>query len=161
MKYCGFCDKKLQDEHKFCIDCGKETTLKETQISKSDKAQQSSAEVCPPTTETEIFVATQNYGAQASYCQAKRAPKLKYSIMGFAFGVAALLSAIYCIIPILNFFVFLPAFIVFTSLSKKNTKKHLELGNRKNGFCIAARVVSTVAIPVGCIFSCLSFVLLL
>ena len=159
MKYCGFCGAELQDGHKFCINCGKETVLKEAQVSDTDKVQESPAEACP-STEAEIFVATREYGAQASYCQAKRTSKLKYSIMGFAFGVAALFCALYCIIPILNLFMFLPAFIVFTSISKKNTRKHLELGNRKNGFCIAARVVSTVAIPVGCVFSCFSFVLL-
>ena len=154
MKYCGFCGMQLKDEHKFCINCGKSASVEEAE---NEEALQAEAP-CECVAETEQINDTTE---QASCPSGERKNRLKYSIMGFAFGVGALLSAIYCVIPILNLFVFLPAFIVFTSLSKKYAKRHIELGNRENGFYKAAKIISTVAIPVGCVFPFLGLALLI
>ncbi|MBO5378737.1 MAG: zinc ribbon domain-containing protein [Clostridia bacterium] len=158
MKYCGFCGAQLKDEHKFCINCGKSASVEEAENEKAEAP-------CECVAETEQINDTteqaEERAEQTSCPSGKPKNRLKYSIMGFAFGVGALLFAIYCVIPILNLFVFLPAFIVFTSLSKKYAKRHIELGNRENGFYKAAKIVSTVAIPVGCVFPFLGLALLI
>lgn len=157
MKYCGFCGAQLKDEHKFCINCGKSASVEEAE---NEEALQTE-EICDsePINDTKEQAEERAEQASCPSCESKN--RLKYSIMGFAFGVGALLSAIYCVIPILNLFVFLPAFIVFTALSKKYAKRHIELGNRENGFYKAAKIVSTVAIPVGCVFPFLGLALLI
>ncbi len=157
MKYCGFCGAQLKDEHKFCINCGKSASVEEAENEEALQAE----EICDsePINDTKEQAKERAEQASCPSCESKN--RLKYSIMGFAFGVGALLSAIYCVIPILNLFVFLPAFIVFTALSKKYAKRHIELGNRENGFYKAAKIVSTVAIPVGCVFPFLGLALLI
>ena len=157
MKYCGFCGAQLKDEHKFCINCGKSASVEETENEEALQAE----EICDSEPINDTKEQAKERAEQASCPSGERKNRLKYSIMGFAFGVGALLSAIYCVIPILNLFVFLPAFIVFTSLSKKYAKRHIELGNRENGFYKAAKIVSTVAIPVGCVFPFLGLALLI
>lgn len=157
MKYCGFCGAQLKDEHKFCINCGKSTSVEEAENEEAMQAE----EICDSEPINDTKEQAKERAEQASCPSGERKNRLKYSIMGFAFGVGALLSAIYCVIPILNLFVFLPAFIVFTSLSKKYAKRHIELGNRENGFYKAAKIVSTVAIPVGCVFPFLGLALLI
>lgn len=151
MKYCGFCGAQLKDEHKFCINCGKSASVEEAENEKALQAE----EICDSEPINDTKEQAKERAEQASCPSGKRKNRLKYSIMGFAFGVGALFSAIYCVFPILNLFVFLPAFIVFAALSKKYANRHIELGNRENGFCKAADVVSNVAIPVGCVFMCL------
>lgn len=157
MKYCGFCGAQLKDEHKFCINCGKSASVEEAE---NEEALQTE-EICDSEPINDTEEQAEECAEQASCPSGKRKNRLKYSIMGFAFGVGALLCAIYCVIPILNLFVFLPAFIVFTSLSKKYAKRHIELGNRENGFYKAAKIVSTVAIPIGCVFPFLGLALLI
>lgn len=157
MKYCGFCGAQLKDEHKFCINCGKSASVEEAENEEALQAE----EICDSEPINDTTEQAKERAEQASCPSCEPKNRLKYSIMGFAFGVGALLSAIYCVIPILNLFVFLPAFIVFTSLSKKYAKRHIELGNRENGFCKAAKIVSTVAIPVGCVFPFLGLALLI
>ena len=157
MKYCGFCGAQLKDEHKFCINCGKSASVEEAENEEALQAE----EICDSEPINDTKEQAKEQAEQASCPSGERKNRLKYSIMGFAFGVGALLSAIYCVIPILNLFVFLPAFIVFTSLSKKYAKRHIELGNRENGFYKAAKIVSTVAIPIGCVFPFLGLALLI
>lgn len=161
MKYCGFCGAQLKDEHKFCINCGKSASVEEAE---NEKALQAEAQ-CECVAETEQINDTteqaKERAEQASCPSGERKNRLKYSIMGFAFGVGALFCAIYCMVPILSLFVFLPAFIVFTVLSKKYANRHIELGNRENGFYKAAKIVSTVAIPIGCVFPFLGLALLI
>ena len=157
MKYCGFCGAQLKDEHKFCINCGKSASVEEAENEEALQAEEN----CDSEPINDTKEQAKERAEQASCPSGKRKNRLKYSIMGFAFGVGALLSAIYCVIPVLNLFVFLPAFIVFTSLSKKYAKRHIELGNRENGFYKAAKIVSTVAIPVGCVFPFLGLALLI
>lgn len=157
MKYCGFCGAQLKDEHKFCINCGKSASVEEAENEEALQAE----EICDSEPINDTKEQAKERAEQASCPSGERKNRLKYSIMGFAFGVGALLSAIYCVIPILNLFVFLPAFIVFTSLSKKYAKRHIELGNRENGFYKAAKIVSTVAIPIGCVFPFLGLALLI
>ena len=157
MKYCGFCGAQLKDEHKFCINCGKSASVEEAENEEALQAE----EICDSEPINDTKEQAKERAEQASCPSGECKNRLKYSIMGFAFGVGALLSAIYCVIPILNLFVFLPAFIVFTSLSKKYAKRHIELGNRENGFYKAAKIVSTVAIPIGCVFPFLGLALLI
>ena len=157
MKYCGFCGAQLKDEHKFCINCGKSASVEEAENEKALQAE----EICDSEPINDTKEQAEECAEQASCPSCESKNRLKYSIMGFAFGVGALLSAIYCVIPILNLFVFLPAFIVFTALSKKYANRHIELGNRENGFYKAAKIVSTVAIPVGCVFPFLGLALLI
>ena len=157
MKYCGFCGAQLKDEHKFCINCGKSASVEEAENEEALQAE----EICDSEPINDTTEQAEECAEQASCPSGERKNRLKYSIMGFAFGVGALFCAIYCVIPILNLFVFLPAFIVFTALSKKYAKRHIELGNRENGFYKAAKIVSTVAIPVGCVFPFLGLALLI
>lgn len=167
MKYCGYCGAKLQDEFKFCSSCGKAVDFEKAEEESAPSESltvECEAEKCErveceqaSSVQSPVVTAVKQEEAQKS----KKSQKLKNSIMGFAFGVGGLLSAIYCLIPLLNLFVFLPAFIVFTVLSKKFLKKHISLGNRENGFYKAGKIVSTVAIPLGCVFPFLGILLLL
>lgn len=160
MKYCGYCGTKLQDEFKFCSSCGKAVELSKTddEVAQSEPLAVECQAENKQSSSAQVNVVVAEKEAE---CEGKRASKLKYSIMGFAFGVGGLLSAIYCLIPLFNLFVFLPAFIVLTALSKKFLRKHIALDNRENGFYKAGKVVSTVAIPLGCVFPFLGILLLL
>ena len=160
MKYCGYCGAKLQDEFKFCSSCGKAVELSKTddEVAQSEPLAVECEAENEQSSSAQVNVAILEKEAER---ECKKVPRLKYSIMGFAFGVGGLLSAIYCLIPLLNLFVFLPAFIVLTALSKKFLRKHIALDNRENGFYKAGKVVSTVAIPLGCVFPFLGILLLL
>ena len=127
MKYCGYCGTELNEEYTFCTNCGKQM-LEENQ--------------------TEVY---NNQTNDYCYQQKSTTGSLKYSIIGFVFSLVSITFAVYYITPIFCF-ASLPIYIVFTVLSKSKARKHLKKGNTKNGFVKAARVISTVAIPVGIVF---------
>lgn len=95
------------------------------------------------------------------YYQPRPRPRynLKYSIMSMVFGIVAIYFGIFALYPLLGLIAFMPAFIVFTALSKKFARKHIGLGYPQNGFYKAGRIVSTVAIPLGAVFSFFGFIL--
>ena len=79
--------------------------------------------------------------------------------MSMVFGIVAIYFGIFALYPLLGLIAFMPAFIVFTALSKKFARKHIGLGYPQNGFYKAGKIVSTVAIPLGAVFSFFGFLM--
>ncbi len=95
------------------------------------------------------------------YPQRPPRPKynLQFSIMSMVFAIVALYFGIFAFFPLFGIIAFMPIFIVFTSLSRKYARKHRVLGYPLNGFYKAGRIVSTVAIPIGAVFSFFGFLM--
>lgn len=136
MKYCYSCGCKVEENYKFCPQCGIHF----------EEMKKENVEV------EEEKIKSENNLVEVKV-EERKPHRLKYSIMSFAFGVTGLYSALCCFTPLVGLYICLPMFIVFTSLSKKYARTHYSFGHKANGFVKAGRIVSTVAIPVGIVFS--------
>ncbi len=149
MSYCYVCGCEIPEGHKFCSQCG---TSNQTYCTACGNKLEPGNKFCPQCGAT---VSTQNNGTVTSGNGRKYS--LKYSILGFVFGITAFYVAFFCFIPMFGFISFLPMFITFTALSKAFANKHVRLGYPRNGFTRASVILSNLAIVFGVICSICSF----
>ena len=141
MSYCYVCGCEIPEGHKFCSQCG---TCVQSYCTACGNKLEPGHKFC---SQCGASVSTQNNGAVTSgNC---RKYSLKYSILGFVFGITAFYFSICCFVPIAGLFVFLPMFITFTVLSKTFANKHVRLGYPRNGFIKASVILSNLAIGFG------------
>lgn len=143
-KLCQNCGGELRDDMKFCVECG--TAVASVQDAENEPV--SEAESIQETIDVEI---KEN--------EAPRVAKKSSYILSLAFGIASLVCAVLSADNFLKTILFfLPSMVVFLILSKCFTRQYYKEADSENKFIKASRILTRIALPVGIVFACLSFV---
>lgn len=171
MKICSNCKKELTDEAKFCSECGSEIKEKKlcrncggelmddmkfcaecgTAVSSKADAENEPVSEAEPVEEASAVEIKED--------TAPRKVKKSNYILSLAFGIASLVCAVLSADNFLKTILFfLPSMVVFLILSKCFTRQYYKEADSENKFIKAARILTRIALPVGIVFACISFV---
>lgn len=143
-KLCQNCGGELKDDMKFCVECG-------TAVASRADAENEPVKKAEPIQET--------IDAQIKENEAPGVVKKSSYILSLAFGIASLVCAVLSADNFLKTILFfLPSMVVFLILSKCFTRQYYKEADSENKFIKAARILTKIALPVGIVFACISFV---
>ncbi|MBO5378994.1 MAG: zinc-ribbon domain-containing protein [Clostridia bacterium] len=155
-KLCQNCGGELKDDMKFCVKCGTAVAL--VQDSENEPAREAEpVKEAEPVNEAEPV--EEASAVEIKEDTAPRKVKKSNYILSLAFGIASLVCAVLSADNFLKTILFfLPSMVVFLILSKCFTRQYYKEADSENKFIKAARILTRIALPVGIVFACLSFV---
>ena len=143
-KLCQNCGGELRDDMKFCAECG-------TAVSSVQDAENEPVSEAEPIQETIDVEMKEN--------EAPRAAKKSSSVLSLAFAIVSLVCAVLSADSFLKtLFFFLPSMVVFLILSKCFTRQYYKEADSENKLIKASRILTKIALPVGIVFACISFI---
>lgn len=134
MAYCINCGHCLEQDSKFCSQCGKET----------------------------VYEQGENTGTYSGYTAPlpQQKPSIGSSIASMVFAILSLEMSIFCYIPVV-FFVFTAISVAFICVARGQRNQYVSLAGKENVFTKVANICSIIAIPTTVIFSMVGFALTL
>ena len=135
---------------KFCVQCG-------TAVASVQDAENEPVSEAEPVKEAEPIQETIDVEIKEN--EAPRVAKKSSYILSLAFGIASLVCAVLSADNFLKTILFfLPSMVVFLILSKCFTRQYYKEADSENKFIKASRILTKIALPVGIVFACISFV---
>lgn len=149
-KLCQNCGGELRDDMKFCVECG-------TAVASKAGAENESVSEAEPVKEAEPIQETIDVEIKEN--EAPRAAKKSSSVLSLAFAIVSLVCAVLSADNFLKTILFfLPSMVVFLILSKCFTRQYYKEADSENKFIKASRILTKIALPVGIVFACISFI---
>ena len=149
-KLCQNCGGELRDDMKFCVQCG-------TAVASVQDAENEPVSEAEPVNEAEPV--EEASAVEIKENEAPRVAKKSSYILSLAFAIVSLVCAVLSADNFLKTILFfLPSMVVFLILSKCFTRQYYKEADSENKFIKAARILTRIALPVGIVFACLSFV---
>ena len=143
-KLCRNCGSELMDDMKFCAECG-------TAVGSVQDAENEPVKEAEPIQETIDVEIKEN--------EVPRTAKKSSSVLSLAFAIVSLVCAVLSADSFLKtLFFFLPSMVVFLILSKCFTRQYYKEADSENKFIKASRILTKIALPVGIVFACISFI---
>ncbi|MBQ4108576.1 MAG: zinc ribbon domain-containing protein [Clostridia bacterium] len=149
-KLCQNCGGELKDDMKFCVECG-------TAVATVQDAENEPVSEAEPVNEAEPVEKAS--AVEIKEDTAPRKVKKSNYILSLAFGIASLACAVLSADNFLKTILFfLPSMVVSLILSKCFTRQYYKEADSENKFIKASRILTRIALPVGIVFACISFV---